>query len=217
MRLVVPPGVFRPPSDAYMLADVLREHTPGNAVCDVCTGSGILAVSAGLAGARSVTAIDVSRRALFAARLNGALNGVGVRTARGDLLGAVGDEHFDVIVSNPPYVPAVTDAPKGLERALEAGPDGRRFVDRLIDQAPDHLRPGGTLLIVHSSVNGSDESLERLERVGLEPDVAATHRGPLGPILTARAPLMERRGLIAPGQRDEEVVIVRGRAPVATV
>ena len=217
MRLVIPPGVFHPPSDARLLAGALGEHAPGADVLDVCTGSGILAVAAGLAGARAVTAVDVSRRAVATAILNGALNGVRVRGRRGDLLTAVRGERFDVIVSNPPYLPAVTDSPRGLERATEAGPDGRRFVDRLIDAAPEHLRPGGLLLVVHSSVNGVDRSLEQLETVGLAPDLVATHRGPLGPILRARAPLLERRGLLAPGTREEEVVVVRGRVPVATV
>lgn len=217
MRLVVPPGVFRPPSDAYMLAEVLREHAPGGRVLDVCSGSGILAVSAALAGAMEVTAVDVSRRALLATRLNARLNGVRVRTRRGDLLRAVPGERFDVIVANPPYLPAVCEDPRGLERATEAGPDGRLFVDRLIDEAPDHLDPGGALLLVHSSINGTARTLERLERAGLEPDVAARHHGPLGPILTARAPALEERGLLAPGQRDEDVVIVRGRVPVAFV
>jgi release factor glutamine methyltransferase len=200
-----------------MLAEVLREHAAGADVLDLCTGSGVLAVSAALAGARSATAVDVSRRAVLAARLNGVLNAVRVRARRGSLLDAVPGEHFDVIVANPPYLPAVSDAPRGLQRATEAGPDGRRFVDELIDRAPDHLRPGGVLLVVHSSVNGIEPSLERIERSGLDPDVAARHRGPLGPILTDRAPLLEERGLLAPGERSEDVVIVRGRVPVATV
>lgn len=200
-----------------MLAGVLREHAPGADVLDLCTGSGVLAVAAALAGARSVTAVDVSRRAVLAARLNGLLNGVRVRARRGNLLDAVPGERFDVIVANPPYLPAVENEPRGLLRATEAGPDGRLFVDRLIDRAPDHLRPGGVLLVVHSSVNGVEPSLERLERSGLDPDLAARHRGPLGPVLTERAPVLERRGLLAPGERSEEVVIVRGRVPVATV
>jgi release factor glutamine methyltransferase len=200
-----------------MLADVLREHAPGADVLDLCTGSGVLAVSAGLAGARSVTAVDVSRRAVMTARLNGLLNGVRVRARRGNLLDAVPGERFDVIVANPPYLPAVQDDPRGLMRATEAGPDGRLFVDRLIDQAPEHLNAGGVLLVVHSSVNGIDPSLERIEQGGMEPDLAAAHRGPLGPILTDRAAVLEQRGLLAPGEREEDVVIVRGRVPVATI
>jgi release factor glutamine methyltransferase len=201
-----------------MLAAVLREHAPGRDVLDVCTGSGILAVSAGLAHARSVTAVDVSRRALLTARLNGALNGIRIRTRRGDLLDAVGDERFDVIVSNPPYLPSEQDGPppRGLARATEAGPDGRLFLDRLLAEAPAHLRPGGTLLVVHSSVNGVEASCDRLRDAGLECDVALRERGPLGPILTARAQLLEDRGLLAPGEREEDVVVIRGRVEAAT-
>jgi release factor glutamine methyltransferase len=212
VRLLVPPGVFSPPSDAHVLAGVLRAHAAGRDVLDVCTGSGILAVSAALAGARSVTAVDVSRRALLAARVNGLLNGVRVRTRRSDLLDGLGSERFDVIVSNPPYLPALSDAPpQGLERATEAGPDGRLFLDRLIDRAPRHLRPGGVLLLVHSSINGVDASRRRLLAAGLECDVPRRETGPLGPILSARAPLLERRGLLEPGRREEDVVVLRGR------
>jgi release factor glutamine methyltransferase len=217
VRLVIPPGVFKPPSDAFLLARSLRDHAPGADVLDLCTGSGVLAVAAGLAGAQSVTAVDISRRAVLAARLNGALNGVRIRARRGDLLNAVPGEQFDVIVANPPYLPELAGDPRGLERATEAGFDGRRFVDRVIEQAPEHLRPGGVLLLVHSSVNGVQPSLERIERNGMAPDVAACHRGPFGPILRRRAPILEDRGLIARGEREEDVVVVRGRVPVATV
>ncbi len=77
MRLVVPPGVFRPRSDSRLLAGwVRREVEPGWTVADVCSGSGLLAITAALAGARRVTALDVSGRAVLAAQLNGRLNGV---------------------------------------------------------------------------------------------------------------------------------------------
>lgn len=215
VRLIVPPGVFSPPSDAFMLAQALRPHAPGADVLDVCTGSGVLAVAAAGAGARRVTAVDVSRRAVFAARLNGRLNGHRIRTRRGDLFGAVAGERFDLIVSNPPYVPAAGDElpARGPGRALDAGRDGRLFVDRLLVEAPAHLRPGGVVLVVHSSVNGVDPSLERLRSAGLDADVAFRHRGPLGPVVTGRAPLLEQRGLLAPGQRDEDIVVIRGTAP----
>ena len=117
---------------------------------------------------------------------------------------------------------SAAEAPTGGMTATEAAAGKarrrrRQIVDRLIDRAPDHLNPGGVLLVVHSSVNGVDPSLDRIEAGGMEPDLAATHRGPLGPILTERARIMEERGLIEPGQREEDVVIVRGRVPVATI
>ncbi|HSD76718.1 MAG TPA: HemK2/MTQ2 family protein methyltransferase [Solirubrobacteraceae bacterium] len=217
MRLVTLPGVFSPISDSRMLADALREQTlpPHASVLDVCTGSGLLAVSAALRGARDVTAVDVSRRAVLTARLNARLNGVRVRALRGWLFEPVGGRRFDAIVSNPPYVPADDDElpARGVRRAWDAGRDGRVLLDRLLDEAPAHLRPGGFLLVVHSSVIGRAETLRRMAAGGLEPDVVGRRRGPLGPLLTARAAALEARGLLAPGQRHEDVLVFRARAP----
>src|SRR5918997_3801291 len=105
VRLLTPPGVFAPISDSRFLADVLREQTlpPRATVLDLCTGSGILAITAALRGARSVTAVDVSRRAVLTVRMNARLNGVRVRAVRGDLFEAAGDQRFAAILSNPPY------------------------------------------------------------------------------------------------------------------
>ncbi len=220
MRIVTVPGVFRPISDTWMLADALRAQRPGpgTAVLDLCTGSGAIAVSAALAGSRDVTAVDVSRRAVLCAWLNGRINGVRVRAVRGDLLAAVGPKRFDVIVSNPPYVPASTDElpTRGPERAWDAGRDGRLLLDRICAEAPAHLKPGGIVLLVHSSVCGTDETLRRLEASGLEAEVVERRRGPLGPLLTARAAELEARGALRPGEREEELVIVRGRASART-
>ena len=109
MRLVTLPGVFRPISDTWLLADALdAEDLPARArVLDLCSGSGALALRA--ARRADTTAVDVSRRAVATIRLNAALNGVKVRALRGDLFDAVRGERFDAIVSNPPYVPAPTD------------------------------------------------------------------------------------------------------------
>ena len=198
-----------------MLARTLRAEAlpPGARVLDVCTGSGLLAVTAALCGARA-TAVDVSRRAVVCAALNGRLNGVRVRALRGDLLAPVRGERFDAIVSNPPYLPAADDGlpGRGAARAWDAGRDGRVVLDRLCAQAPDHLAAGGVILLIHSALCGTDATLEALRRSGLTAEVVERHRGALGPLLRARAPQLEARGLLAPGQRDEEVVVVRAAA-----
>jgi release factor glutamine methyltransferase len=214
MRLIALPGVFRPISDSWLLADCLRrELWPGAHVADVCTGSGVLAVTAALHGAEAVSATDRSRRAVINARVNARLNGVTVHALRGDLLEPLEARRFDLIVSNPPYVPADTDAlpSGGRERAWDAGRNGRAVIDRLCDEAPGRLRPGGALLLVHSSVCGEQSTLERLAGHGLETDVLARRRGPLGPLLSARARTLEDRGLLARGQREEEIVVIRAR------
>jgi release factor glutamine methyltransferase len=187
---------------------------PGAAVLDVCTGSGALAVAAALSGAGAVTAIDVSRRAVLSARLNARLNGARVRARRGDLFAPVAGERFDVIVSNPPYLPTEDDElPRsGPARAWDAGRDGRALLDRICDAAPGHLRPGGALLLVHSTLIGAEQTVGRLAAGGLEVHVLERRRGALGPLLAARAPQLEARGLLRPGQREEELLIVRAGA-----
>jgi release factor glutamine methyltransferase len=197
-----------------MLAAQVDAERPGpeTSVLDLCTGSGVLAIHAALRGAGRVVAVDVSRRAVLAVTLNSRLNGVRVTARRGDLYGPVGGERFDLITSNPPYLPSPDpELPRrGLARATEAGPRGRAFIDRICAQAPDHLRPGGRVLIVHSSLCDEAETVARLTAVGLEADVAARYPGPLGPRLSARADWLRAQGLLEAEPR-EDIVIVRGR------
>jgi release factor glutamine methyltransferase len=218
MRLIRLPGVHRPISDTWMLAaEMSAEIDAGRTrVLDVCTGTGALAIAAAREGAEA-TAIDVSRRAIACVRANAALNRVRVEPLRGDLFEPVRGRRFDLIVTNPPYVPGPTDRlpERGIERAWYAGRTGRAILDRICAAAGPHLAPGGAILIVHSSLNDEGETVRRLTEAGLEASVAARHEGPLGPLFSAQADDLERRGLLAPGQRTEQVVIVRGR--LATV
>ena len=179
MRLLRLPGVFRPPSDSWLLARVMRERGParGARALDVFTGSGVLAVAAGQAGAREVTAIDISRRAALCARVNGRLNGVRVRALRGDVFAPVRWQAFDLITANPPYVPGDQVPAAGAARAWEGGRTGRVLVDRFAAGVAEHLTPGGAVLMVVSSLTGEDETLAALRAGGLEPEVVARERG----------------------------------------
>src|SRR5436305_3290496 len=116
------------------------------------------------------------------------MRGQGVRPLRGSLFEPVPGETFDLIATNPPYVPATSESlpERGPERAWDAGRDGRALIDPICDAAPAHLEPGGAILIVHSSLCGTDETLARLGGAGLEADVVARERGPLGPLMLSR-------------------------------
>jgi release factor glutamine methyltransferase len=213
VKLVRLPGVHRPVSDTWMLADAMRrEGLAGKTVADICTGTGALAISAARAGSASVTAVDLTRRAVTCARVNAVLNRARVDVRRGDLFGPLAGCRFDVIVSNPPYIPAETDElpRRGATIPLDAGRDGRALLDRICRSAPDHLEPGGAILVVHSSICGTGRTVEDFRRAGLDADVVVREPGRLGPVMTARARMLRERGLLGP-EDSEEIVVVRGR------
>jgi release factor glutamine methyltransferase len=217
-RLVLaPPGVYAPQQDTLLLTEALAREAlrPGVDVLDVGTGGGALALAAARRGAR-VTAVDKAWRAVLTARLNAVLARLRVEVVRGDLLAPAAGRRFDVIVSNPPYVPAPkTRLPRhGPALAWDAGGDGRALLDPICEGAAALLRPGGVLLLVHSALCGVTPTLELLDRTGLRATVADRRRVPFGPVLNSRRDWLADQGLIEPGEETEELVVVRAEAPV---
>ena len=82
--------------------------------------------------------------------------------------------------------------------------------DLVLASAHRALRAGGRLLLVTSSILGLDATLRGLEAAGLRASVVARERGPLGPLMSGRRRHLERAGMLAPGQREEDVLVVRG-------
>ncbi|MUN38534.1 HemK2/MTQ2 family protein methyltransferase [Actinomadura litoris] len=212
MMLLRPPGVYRPQSDTHLLTSALRAAAvpPGARVLELGTGAGAVAISAARKGCE-VVAVDVSPWAVLTARMNARVRGLPMRVLRGDLFAPVAGERFDVILANPPYVPGDVDpaAARGRARAWEAGPEGRILLDRICRAAPRHLTPSGTLLMVHSALNGVAATLVALRREGMDASVVARHREPFGPVMRGRAESLAARGLLDPGQAHEDLVVVR--------
>ncbi|SEE14735.1 release factor glutamine methyltransferase [Streptomyces misionensis] len=206
------PGVYAPQDDTALLAEALREEVvpPGARVLDVGTGSGALALTAARMGAE-VTAVDVSRRAVWTARLNAWLRRLPVRIRRGDLFTPVRGRTYDMILANPPYVPAphTGDRPRGRSRAWDAGHDGRLLLDRVCQGAPALLAPGGVVLIVQSALSDPDRTVDLLRGAGLKAAVVRRRWIELGPVLRSRADWLRRRGLLAPHETREELVVIR--------
>jgi release factor glutamine methyltransferase len=180
----------------------------------MCTGSGVVAIAAARAGAGAVTAVDCSVLSSWTAWLNGVLNGVRVSPRHGDLFDPIEDMQFDVIASNPPYLPGPwPDETPALTRAIDGGTDGRAYIDRIIDAAPDHLAPGGILLLIHSAVCDVRTTLDRLAAAGLQPALRARHRGRLGPLLATKKDLLFSTGRLHRQGDEEDVLIVTGQLP----
>ncbi|MFE7627839.1 HemK2/MTQ2 family protein methyltransferase [Streptomyces sp. NPDC057509] len=212
-RLWTLPGVYAPQADTHLLARALHAEdlTADMDVLDVCTGSGALALLAARSGA-GVFAVDISRRAVMTARINAARAGHRVRVLRGDLTGPVAAQRFDLVMSNPPYVPAPGARrfrSHGPEVAWDAGLCGRQALDRICDHAPGLLRPNGVLLLVHSGLCGVEETRDRLTANGLRCTVTARAAVPFGPVMTRRLPWLRAQGLIGAGEDTEELVVVR--------
>ncbi|APE30070.1 16S rRNA methyltransferase [Halomonas aestuarii] len=112
--------------------DEMRGDMLGD-VLDMGCGDGILAAWLARRGAR-VTAVDVNGFAVEATRRTLEANGLAGETLASDVYSALGERRFDAIISNPPF---------HQERAIDYGPAGR-----LIREAPEHLKPGGQLLLV---------------------------------------------------------------------
>ncbi|GAA0504488.1 methyltransferase [Saccharopolyspora subtropica] len=197
-----------------MLVDALRRTCPDppERVLDIGTGTGVLAIAAARLGARSVHAVDVAANAVWTAMLNAKMRGLSaVRVRRGELPHAVAGQRFDLIVSNPPYVPGNSVPARGRARAWDAGADGRAVLDELCAAAPDLLAADGVLLLVQSALSGVETTMRRLKEVRLSSSIVASEIVPFGPIMRQRAEAWEKQGLIAPGQRHEELVVLHAR------
>ncbi len=141
-----------------LVLDQVGDRAAERRVLDLCTGSGILAVTlARELPAAQVIATDLSAPAAAVAVKNAARNGVAERVdvRTGDLFEPVVDRVFDLIVSNPPYIPTAVIATLDREvqrepkLALDGGADGLVLLGRIIAALPARLAPGGLVALEH--------------------------------------------------------------------
>ncbi|MFA4991171.1 MAG: (d)CMP kinase [Candidatus Omnitrophota bacterium] len=177
-----------PTEHTALLIDALTEVLrPGESFLDWGTGEGTVSIwlkdkiSGGVA-------LDINDTWLNLARENFKLNGVQNIEVRKNVsssgvsnslfTGAEG-EKFDVIGANTPqgfYVPEEQDPEDPIAVLRAGGKDGRYFVDGLIRQASDYLKPGGRLVIVHNEYAGIEKTLALMRENGFEPRVLIRQR-----------------------------------------
>jgi release factor glutamine methyltransferase len=215
-------SVYPPQDDSRLLVETMHLSglIPRRRVLDLCTGSGFIAIAAAEMGCASVTAFDICPNAVRCSQGNAALAGVEVDVREGSWIGALDCAPFEVVVSNPPYVPTPRDggaevisSRAGPSWAWNAGPDGRLVLDPLCETVSKLLCDGGSLLLVQSAFADVQLSLDSLRASGLNADVIASQWIPFGPVLSARAKWLEETGRLRRGCREEQLVVIRADKP----
>ncbi len=156
-RFKVTKDVLVPRMDTELLVEeAAKRAILGAKILDLCTGSGIIGISLKkICFGAEVTMTDVSDAALEVAGENAEINKAEVRILKSDMFGGLGPgEKFTMIVSNPPYIAASEIAELDPEvkdhdplLALDGGADGLDFYRIIAKEAPEHLLPGGHLLL----------------------------------------------------------------------
>jgi HemK-related putative methylase len=147
----------------------------GERVLEIGAGLGLAAVMAARAGAH-VVATDIVPEAVDAIRANAVLNGVTVDARLGDGYAPVAGERFDLVCTNAPQMPTPPGRgrPDAQAAADNGGLDGWEILDRVIEGATSHLRPGGRLVFSLFAFLGRKTAFAKLERQGLLPTVVAS-------------------------------------------
>jgi release factor glutamine methyltransferase len=159
LALRVTPAVLIPRPETELLVERALHALPDGAPCSVLelgTGSGAVAVAIARERRQArVVATDASADALAVARDNARRHGAAISFACGDWFAAAGEERFDLIVTNPPYVasadPHLSQGDVRFEPriALDGGSDGLDCIRRIAREARRHLAPDGWLAFEH--------------------------------------------------------------------
>ncbi len=178
--------VYEPAEDSYLFVDNLHVAV-GEAVLDLGTGSGVLAVTAAKQGA-DVVAVDINPYAVRVAKANAKLNGFESKVGfiQSDLFSALaGGTVFDVVLFNAPYLPSEAgEEATWIGRAWAGGADGRVVVDRFIKEVAAYLKPEGRVLLMQSTLTGVEETIRKFQFQSFAAEVVASQSLPFFETLT---------------------------------
>lgn len=157
IRLDVNKKVLSPRMETEILVEnalkVIKQENL-NEVCDLCTGSGAIAIAVALNSKTKVTATDISKQALAVAEGNAKKNDAHVEFVQSDLFAKLKKRKFDLILSNPPYVRSgdIEKLDKEVKNydpklALDGGSDGLEFYRKIAKEAPKHLNKNGAIFL----------------------------------------------------------------------
>ena len=138
--------------------DAIRTRKKVNKTLDICTGSGIHALLASR-HSEKVTGVDISPRAIMFSKFNAALNDIrNINFIEGDLYEPIGEESFDLILANPPYMP-MTDSLPGANWYC-GGKKGDVLWSKIIQGLNNHLKINGLCQMIHLMIFDNNKNYE---------------------------------------------------------
>lgn len=171
----VTPACLIPRPDTELLVEkALEVIKPKDKVADFCTGSGCIGITLSLEVGIEVDLVDISSDALLVAEKNAAHLGARCSLINSDIRSLPRDKKYDLIVSNPPYIPTgdidalSPEVKKEPVLALDGGENGLDLVNFLITGGLSYLNDGGTMLIEFGYDQGEiiDTSLAKIQKNG---------------------------------------------------
>ena len=161
------PGVFSPTSTSRTLAEAI-EIEPGDTVIDVGCGSGVLAFVAAKLGAAKVYGVDLSHRAVEAARENAKRMGLDhiCEFRQGDLLEPVRDVQASVLIGDVSGIPDdIASATGWFDEVPSGGPTGSELPTKFVLSIGDTLAPGGRLYLPTGTIQYEKPILDAAHQV----------------------------------------------------
>jgi release factor glutamine methyltransferase len=169
--------VYKPSDDSFLLAENLIINA-GEKVLEIGTGSGIIAMYASKM-TDNIVATDINFNAVELAEKNFLSNGIeNIQVILGNLFEPVKNQKFDVILFNAPYLPTerseVLD--DNLNYAFDGGLNGRKVIDKFLNQLKNHLNHGGKVQLIQSSLSNIEETISKLKDLGFKTEITATEK-----------------------------------------
>lgn len=138
---------------SYIIKHIIKNKT-NLKILDLCTGSGAIALSLSKYTNQKIVATDISKKALKVAKYNSNNLKTNIQFIKSNLFNNLGNNKYDLIISNPPYISTYEELPKSVLKephiALYAGSDGLDIIKLILKEANNYLNDNGVLIIEHA-------------------------------------------------------------------
>lgn len=150
--------IYKPAEDSYLLEEQVKKFAKNKSVLDMGSGSGILALAAKKAKAKSILTADINPESVKH------LKSKNFNAIKSNLFSKI-NKKFDLIIFNPPYLPEDKREPIDSKFATTGGKKGDEIILRFLKHAPNYLNPQGKILMAISSLTPRKKILQLLTKL----------------------------------------------------